>query len=182
LSTGTVYVSTGLVSLLNTKAELAYVLAHEAAHIYRGHYKTQIMLDLATDEYAAKMKANRDAVVRKFTLLGGLIGAGAGAGLGSNVDKTASGAALGALIGGLAGAAVGNLTQPSKPLIVDWNRFEEDEADQTAFEWVLNAKQDVIKIPALYAVLQVASDHDDRMTLGFWGRTRPGSGAIQKDR
>ena len=171
LSTGTVYVSTGLVSLLNTKAELAYVLAHEAAHIYRGHYKTQIMLDLATDEYAAKMKANRDAVVRKFTLLGGLIGAGAGAGLGSNVDKTASGAALGALIGGLAGAAVGNLTQPSKPLIVDWNRFEEDEADQTAFEWVLNAKQDVIKIPALYAVLQVASDHDDRMTLGFWGRT-----------
>ena len=87
------------------------------------------------------------------------------------MDRAGSGGTLGALLGGLAGAAVGNLTQPSKPLIVDWNKFEEDEADQTAFDWVLNAKQDVIKIPALYAVLQIATDHDDRMTLGFWGRS-----------
>jgi Zn-dependent protease with chaperone function len=35
LSTGTVYISTGLVALLDNKAQLSYVIAHEAAHIYR---------------------------------------------------------------------------------------------------------------------------------------------------
>ena len=33
LSTGTIYISTGLLSMLDTEAELSYVLAHEIAHI-----------------------------------------------------------------------------------------------------------------------------------------------------
>ena len=33
LSTGTIYVSTGLVSLLDNEAQLSYVLAHEMAHV-----------------------------------------------------------------------------------------------------------------------------------------------------
>src|SRR5262245_51955991 len=39
LSTGTIYVSTGLVSLLDNEAQLAYVLAHEMAHVQLDHWK-----------------------------------------------------------------------------------------------------------------------------------------------
>src|ERR1044072_8061845 len=35
LSTGTVLVSTGMISLLDNEAQLAYLLAHELAHVYK---------------------------------------------------------------------------------------------------------------------------------------------------
>jgi hypothetical protein len=158
------------VALLDTKAELVYVLAYEAAHIYRGHYKTQVMLEMATDEYAAKVKANREAVVRRFTLIGSLAGAGIGAGVGATRDQTAGMAAVGATLGDAAGYVAARLASQSRPLIVDWNRFEEDDADQTAFEWTLTANQNVNDVPSVYVALQDAGDHDDRITLGFLGR------------
>ena len=33
LSTGTIYISTGMLSVLDNEAELSYVLAHEIAHV-----------------------------------------------------------------------------------------------------------------------------------------------------
>src|SRR4029077_17470989 len=37
LTTGTIYISTGLVSMLDSEAQLAYVLGHEIAHVERRH-------------------------------------------------------------------------------------------------------------------------------------------------
>src|SRR5579864_1218538 len=46
LSTGTIYVSTGLISMLDNEAQLAYVLAHEMAHVYLDHWKLKSMLSV----------------------------------------------------------------------------------------------------------------------------------------
>src|SRR5438270_430099 len=43
LSTGTIYVSTGLISMLDSEAQLAYVLAHEMAHVHLDHWKEKTM-------------------------------------------------------------------------------------------------------------------------------------------
>jgi predicted Zn-dependent protease len=169
LSTGTIYVSTGLVGLLETKAQLSYVLAHEAAHIYREHYKTRKMLELASEEYAKQRNANLEAVRNKYALFAGIAGAGAGAILGQG-----KGAAIGAGVattGVYLGMALEALAQSQKPTVMDWNRTEEDEADQMAFEWVMNSKQNVNDIPKVYQVLKDAGDRDDRVTLAFLGRT-----------
>jgi hypothetical protein len=58
LSTGTVWVSTGLVSLMTSKAQLAYVLSHEAAHVYLNHHRQRIMLEHAEQEYNRQMQEN----------------------------------------------------------------------------------------------------------------------------
>src|SRR5437016_2895090 len=75
LSTGTIYVTTGLVALLNSKAELAYVLAHEAAHVFHNHYRTEIMLNLAAEEYAKERGANQESVQKKLAIWMGIAGA-----------------------------------------------------------------------------------------------------------
>ena len=54
LSTGTIYISTGLVSLLDNEAQLAYVLAHEMGHVQFDHWKLKSTLALAQEEFAAK--------------------------------------------------------------------------------------------------------------------------------
>lgn len=168
LSTGTVYVTTGLVALLNTKAELAYVLAHEAAHVYHNDYRTEIMLDLAAEEYAKERGANQEIVQKKLALWSGL----AGAVLGGAISRSPNGVVLGGSAGAVTGAIVGNVVERQGPAVVkDWNRVQEDEADRTAFEWMLNANLDVQQIPKVYAALKDAGDRDDRVTLGFLGRS-----------
>lgn len=168
LSTGTIYVTTGLVSLLNTKAELAYVLAHEAAHVYHNDYRTEIMLNLAAEEYAKERGANQENVQRKLAIWSGL----AGAVIGGVASRSATGAVLGGGAGALTGAVVGNLVERQVSTGVnDWNRVQEDDADRTAFEWLLNANLDVQQIPGVYVALKDAGDKDDRVTLAFLGRT-----------
>jgi hypothetical protein len=168
LSTGTIYVTTGLVALLNTKAELAYVLAHEAAHVYHNDYRTEIMLNLAADEYAKERGANQENVKKKLSILSAI----GGAAVGAMVFHSPTGAVLGAGAGAVAGTMAGNIIErPGPPAVKDWNRFQEDEADRTAFEWLLNVNLDVQEIPKVYAALKNAGDQDDRVTLGFLGRS-----------
>src|SRR2546422_8220223 len=45
LATGTVYISTGLISMLDSEAQLAYVLAHEAGHVDKNHWHERVMLE-----------------------------------------------------------------------------------------------------------------------------------------
>lgn len=167
LSTGTIYVSTGLVALLSTKAQLAYVLAHEAAHVYHNDYKTEIMLNFAADEYAADKNANREVVMGKLALITGI----GGAVIGGIAGQNGKAAVIGGVAGAAAGAVVGGIMDRETPLVKDWNKVQEDEADKTAFEWVLNANLDVQEIPKVYQALKDAGDRDERVTLGFLGRS-----------
>jgi predicted Zn-dependent protease len=97
LATGTIYISTGMVSLLDSQAQLTYVLAHEMAHVQLNHWKDRVMLERGLDAYNADQVKKSERVV----MLGGLAGALAG-GLSS---KSASGAFAGG-IGGLAAGAL----------------------------------------------------------------------------
>ncbi|HYL79097.1 MAG TPA: M48 family metalloprotease, partial [Bryobacteraceae bacterium] len=68
LSTGTIYVSTGLVSMLDNEAQLAYVLAHEMAHVYLDHWKLKSMLSVGEEEFNKKQEKKR----RMIGLVGGM--------------------------------------------------------------------------------------------------------------
>src|SRR5258708_18431707 len=88
LSTGTVLVSTGLVSMLDNEAQLAYVLAHEIAHVEKKHrYEVVRMsviepaLNKEKEESAAKKRALFSVALSAAGAgIGGLAGGGRGGG------------------------------------------------------------------------------------------------------
>jgi hypothetical protein len=69
LSTGTIYLSTGLISLTDNEAQLAYILSHELAHVYLDHWKTKVMDAFAEQEYNRRQE-------RKSAIYGAIIGGG----------------------------------------------------------------------------------------------------------
>jgi predicted Zn-dependent protease len=163
LSTGTIYVSTGLVSLLDNEAQLAYVLAHEMAHVQLDHWKLKSTLFLAQDEFI-----KREGTKRRWLGLGigAAIGATVGGVAGNDVASAAKGSVVGAVVGTAIGAAWGGA------LTLDWDTVQENEADATAFKAVLNRNYDVREVRALYATLQNAVRQDQRVGLGFMGNRR----------
>src|SRR5215213_6396569 len=54
LATGTVYLSTGMISLLDNESQLAFLLMHEAGHVMLSHHLNQII-----EEEKAEKRANR---------------------------------------------------------------------------------------------------------------------------
>jgi predicted Zn-dependent protease len=157
LSTGTIYLSTGLIALLDNEAQLAYVLSHEMAHVYKEHWKWKSKLLLGADEYMAR-KQKKQAV---WKVLGG---AALGAVIGAQVGGRE---VVGAAIGGLAGAAVA-LAKPK--LNLEWDVAQEAEADEIAFRALQAANYDVLEVGKLYANLSETILQDTRATVGFFGR------------
>jgi hypothetical protein len=163
LSTGTIYVSTGLVSLLDNESQLAYVLAHEMAHVQLDHWKLKSMLALAQDDFEKKEGAKR----RLLGLgLGVAIGATAGRVAGADASGVAQLGALGASVGLALAGAWGNA------LTLDWDTVQENEADDGAFKAVSRQRYDVREVPKLYAILQSSVKQDQRVGLAFIGNKR----------
>lgn len=162
LATGTIYVSTGLVAMLESEAQLAYVLAHEMAHVTKEHWKLKSMLKLAEPEYNA-----RQAV--KTAWLSAVL-AGVGAGIAAASSRSGSGAAVGAAAGLAAGLAAGAILNPMSN--VNFDKVQEDEADREAFRFLLNSNYDVTEIPRLYLALERTTNADSRAGLGFIGNRR----------
>jgi len=158
LSTGTVLVSTGMISLLDNEAQLTYVLAHELAHVYNNHWRIKVMLPFAEAEYNERQK-------RKRMMWAGVL-ALAGAGVGAAVGGK-DGAAIGAVTGVFAGIAVGNYY--SKKMALDWNAAQENEADAFALKATLDRSFDIKEVPRLYARMADVAGRDSRMQLGFLG-------------
>jgi predicted Zn-dependent protease len=167
MSTGTIYISTGLVAMLDNEAQLVYVLAHEMAHVYKDHWKLKAMLQLGQDKYNEKQEIKR-------AIWTGLATA-AGAGLGAAIGRSGTDAAIGAVVGGAAGLAIASYLNPLSHLA--WDKVQEDEADKIAFKTALDANYDVKEVPKLYLALQTATAHDSRVGLGFMGKPQTRSGA-----
>lgn len=155
LSTGTILISTGMVSLLDNEAQLAYVLAHELAHVHKDHWRLKVMLPLAQNEYNRRQQAKRD-----FWLP--ILGAMA--------------AGVGQAVAGDAGArfaymqtseAVSNYY--SKSIGLDWNEVQEDEADEFALKATLDKSFDIKEVLRLYATMSQVASRDSRTQLGFLG-------------
>src|ERR1044072_164569 len=158
LSTGTVLISTGMISLLDNEAQLAYVLAHELAHVYRDHWKLKMMLPIAEIEYNRRQE-------EKTLLWPGLFGL-AGAGIGA-IAAGGKGAAIGGGAAFATGYAVGSYY--SQKIGLDWNVAQENEADDFALRATLGKSFDIQEVPRLYTTMaQVAGVHN-RAQLGFLG-------------
>jgi len=159
LATGTIYISTGMVSLLESEAQLAYVLAHEMAHVQSDHWKDRIMMQQGLEAYNNDQRKKAERVA----LIGGLAGALAG----GVSTKSGTGAVVGGLAGAGAGAVAGVLL--NRPTVIEWDRAQEDLADKMAFKAMLDSRYDVREVPKLYNVMEAVSSRDSRMTLGFLG-------------
>lgn len=161
LSTGTIYISTGLVSLLDNETQLAFVLAHEMAHVQLDHWKLKSILTLAQDDFEKKEGTKRRLIGLG---IGAAIGVAAGAAGGADAAVTAG------AVGGLAGMSLAGMWNSG--LSLDWDTVQEDEADELAFRAALAHDYDVREVPKLYASLQNSVRQDQRVGLGFIGSKR----------
>jgi predicted Zn-dependent protease len=164
LSTGTIYVTTGLVSMLDNEAQLAYVLSHEIAHVERKHHYNKIRNEVLEEEFA---KWKEQDSQKKRSLFGALVGA-AGAGLGAGLGG-AEGAMFGALGGAMAGGLIGNALFKNRYEMTDWDKAVEDEADEAGMQIMLEQNYDAREIPRLYARLDKLVARDERAGLSFIG-------------
>lgn len=158
LSTGTVLVSTGMISMLDNEAQLAYVLAHELAHVYKDHWRIKVMMPFAEAEYNKKQERKRAMWAGIFAL--------AGAGLGAAVGGR-DGALVGAVTGAGAGYAIGSYY--SRKIGLDWNFAQENEADDFALKATLGKSFDIQEVPRLYTTMAQVARFDNRIQLGFLG-------------
>jgi predicted Zn-dependent protease len=163
LSTGTVYISTGLISLTDNEAQIAYILSHELAHAYLDHWKVKVMSALAEQEYNRRQE-------RRSAIYGAIIGGAAGAftagGRGGNSETVLAIGAGGALTGAALGAAF------ARRIDVDWDYVQENAADDFAIKNTLDRNYDVQEVPKLYLAVSDAATVDQRIALGFLGNKK----------
>ena len=158
LSTGTILISTGMISVLDSEAQLAYVLAHELGHVHKNHWRVKMMMPLAETEYNNRQQVKRAIWAGIFGAAGALVGAGV---------KGKDGAVVGGLVGLGAGYVVGMYY--NQKLALDWDEAQESEADDFAIRTVVEKFYDVQEVPKLYIAMQQISRVDERMQLGFLG-------------
>jgi hypothetical protein len=164
LSTGTIYISTGLVSMLDSEAQLAYVLGHEIAHVEKRHTYNTIRNEILEEEFDREKQAD---VGKKRAIFGAVTTIG-GAAIGG-----AAGGYSGALIGGGIGAAggiLGGLLFRNKFQPTEWSTVYEDEADEAGLKYMLEQNYDAREIPRMYARLDNLVGRDSRVGLGFIGK------------
>ena len=159
LSTGTIYVSTGMLALVDNEAQLAYVLGHEIGHVEKEHWFEDVLVTHGLDEYNAKQQQKR-------SIIGGLANVGAG---------IVSGGLLSA--GNFTGfAATSLLMQYAVPTLLKmavpnavftWDKQQEDEADQLGLQYMLARNYDPREVPKFYQALERTSHRDPRAKLGF---------------
>ena len=158
LSTGTVYVSSGLLAQIDNEAQLAYILGHEVAHVERNHWFEDVLVEHGLEEYNEKQQ-------QRSKFIGGLANIG---------TRMVTGGLLGA--GNLTGAtlslyaqmAVPSLAKMAAPnMVVSWDKQQEDEADEAGLKYMLARNYDAREVPKFYEALKRTSARDKRAGLGF---------------
>jgi predicted Zn-dependent protease len=162
LSTGTIYISTGLLSMLDTEAELSYVLAHEIAHIELRQAYLRIR-DKHISMELAKEKAEKEKIVSDVATT--VIGAG----LGGALIPLRMGSMLGNSAGLATGMEVGHYFIHPQLEPVIWGTKEEDDADDLAVHLMLEQGYDPRDVEHLFTTLNQVVTADSRMGLGFMG-------------
>jgi predicted Zn-dependent protease len=162
LSTGTIYISTGLLSMLDTEAELSYVLAHEVAHVELRQAYLRIR-DKHVEMELAKEKAEKEKIVSD---VGSMV---MGAGLGGAFIPLRLGSMLGGSAGLATGMEVGHYFIHPQLEPVIWGTKEEDDADDMAVHLMLEQGYDPRQVEHLFNTLNQVVTADSRMGLGFMG-------------
>lgn len=158
LSTGTVYVSTGLISLTDNEAQLAYVLAHEIAHVEKEHWKEDVMVERGLERFNESKLRTQKLIRGGVGIATSIFGFGRGYGSVFSTSQLVE----------LAVPTVVKLVAPTAT--VTWEKGQEDEADATAFQLMLDRNYDVREVPHFYASLKQVSERDTRAESGFMAR------------
>jgi predicted Zn-dependent protease len=148
LSTGTVYVSSGLLSVIDNEAQLAYVLGHEIGHVEKEHWKEDILVIKGAKPY-------NDKQAQKRALWGAVIGV---------VASVVGGGDAGMLAYNYSTSVLKSMVPNA---ITSWDRLQEDEADQLGLKYMLDRNYDAREVPKFYANLRRTSSLDPRVRLGF---------------
>lgn len=158
LSTGTIYVSTGLLASIDNEAQLAYVLGHEIVHVEKEHWKEDVLVAQGLEEWNEKNRQQREKISMVTKLGLGI----ATRGLFDSGNYTGAGVTF------LADAAVPTIFKLAMAdSVVGWDRQQEDQADEAALRYMLDRKYDPREVPKFYAKLKSLSQHDKRAGLGF---------------
>jgi hypothetical protein len=162
-STGTVLVSTGLISMLDNEAQLAYVLGHEIAHVEKNHFYQAVRMAVIEDE----LNKEKDLSVERKRAIFTAAVTTATAGIGGGVAQGLKGAIIGGVIGLGSSAFLAKLVIRDHTTVTEWPDVFENDADETSLGYVLDQNYDVREAPKLYARMETAAAHDPRIGLGF---------------
>ncbi|MBI1764740.1 MAG: M48 family metalloprotease, partial [Acidobacteria bacterium] len=157
LSTGTVYITTGYLALVDNEAQLAYILGHEVAHIEKLHWLQDSLVSNEMEDFNRKQEK-----IQGYASL-------AAGGLGTLFGGAASGSFLrGMQYGYFASeltALVMKFVKPTKSFA--WDRVQENEADKYGMELMFERNYDPREVPKLYARLQQFNAREPRTSDGF---------------
>jgi predicted Zn-dependent protease len=159
LSTGTIYVSSGLLSLIDNEAQLAYILGHEIAHVERDHWHEDVLVLKGIDRWNEKQQKKRSIIGAVATVATMGI---AGGSSGSLSNALFAGSIVSSIAPSILKFVVPNAA-------VSWDKAQEDEADQLGLKYMLDRSYDPREVPKFYTALQRTSQRDRRVGLGFMG-------------
>lgn len=166
LSTGSIYITTGMLSSLGNEAQLAYVLGHEIAHVERNHFYEEVRgqileqaLEIEKERSAKKKGAILGAIAGGVGALAGGISGGANDAL--NFGMAAAGAAF-------LGYNIVNAFQ-NKAKATVWESVKERDADEFALKRALEKNYDVREAPKLLIAMEQTITRDPRAGFGFHG-------------
>lgn len=161
-STGTIVVSTGLISMLDNEAQLAYVLGHEIAHVERNHHYEYVRQPIIEEALNKEKQESAEKKKNLFTAAVTLASAGIG-----GATNGARGAVAAGSLGLVGGLVAGHFIFRDHTTSTEWSEVFENEADQASLGYVLAQSYDVREAPKLYARLEAAAKLDPRIGLGF---------------
>ncbi len=165
LSTGSIYVSTGLIALLDNEAQLSYVMAHEIAHVEKNHryneIKNTIIEEQLNEERERDAAKKKEYIALGSALAGGLVG---------GLAKGAGGAVAGAALGYVGGGIAAHFLVHSRTTVTEWSEVNENEADEAALNYMLDENYDAREIPRLFTRMSNLTSRDSRVGLGFIAR------------
>ena len=163
LSTGSIYVTTGLVAMLDNEAQLAYVVAHEVGHVEHRHAYAKVRGVVLED----LLEVEKERSAKKKAAILGAVAAGVGGVLGG-AKGGGSGAVFGAALGFGGTALVASIIERLRvPKFTDYSATQESDADEFAARTVLQRGFDAREAPKVFLTLQDSIHRDDRVGMGF---------------
>jgi predicted Zn-dependent protease len=156
LSTGTIYISSGLISLVDNEAQLAYILAHEIAHVEKEHWRQDAIVGCGLQRHNQN-QANKREMYQALFGVAAQLAAGS-----SNNPADAY--------------QLSQFMQTTVPSLVKWfapnaaftwDKLQEDEADQLGLKFLLDRRYDPREAPKLFLALRQATINDPRCALGL---------------
>ncbi len=154
LSTGTVYVSTGLLAMVENEAQLAYILGHEIAHVEKNHWFDDVLIAELVDKKKGRRKKIANTLEYTVSTIADPVEDWTG--MTEAALKFASRYALPSLL---------KLFSPK--ILTAWDKIHEDEADKLALRYMLDRSYDPREIKSFYANLYDAAQEEAKLRFGF---------------